>query len=159
MSSVSPPESEAPTAGKAKQNPATALESKRYSFLVEGTMPVLDFDITGGKSNESAQQHHLSLELFNPLSGEAFEARFQKGRLEVDLDGSITYFSQSADSVSVSLFLGHSIIVTMDRKSGEVSVRTPSRIVKVERQTQKRNKKSSSASGTVTSDWVKLKLA
>src|SRR5579884_2759521 len=90
-----------------------------YFFLADGTMPVLDFEITQGKAPKNSeeapapQSEHLTLELYNPLSGEVFEAKFSKGRIEVDLDGTITYFSQSAERVSFSLFLGRSIIVTM----------------------------------------------
>jgi hypothetical protein len=116
--------------------------------MVEGTMPVLEFDITGGKERE-----HLHLELYNPLSNEIFEAKFAKGRIEVDKDGSITYFTTSTEQVNISLFLGRNLQISLS-KTGEVLIRSPSRIVSVEK-----DLKSSEQSGEVSSDSVRLKLA
>ncbi len=113
------------------------LESKNYNFLVPGTMPVLEFDITSqrnAKQNEIVSgkgSQHLRLEIYNPLAGEVFEAKFPKGRIEVDNDGSITYFTTSTDSVNLSVFLGRNLILTI-RKDGSVSIRTPSRIVSLQ---------------------------
>lgn len=111
-------------------------------------MPVLEFELVAGKDKED-----LHLELYNPLSNEVFEAKFGKGRIEVDRDGSITYFTRNADKVSVSLFLGRNLSITLD-KEGEVSIRTPSRILSVENDIQSKEK-----SETVTSDSIKLKIA
>lgn len=124
------------------------LESRKYEFVVNGTMPVLEFELVAGKDKED-----LHLELYNPLSNEVFEAKFGKGRIEVDRDGSITYFTRNADKVSVSLFLGRNLSITLD-KEGEVSIRTPSRILSVENDIQSKEK-----SETVTSDSIKLKIA
>lgn len=124
------------------------LESKKYDFTVNGTMPVLEFEIKGG-----AEKEHLHLELYNPLSNEIFEAKFAKGRIEVDKDGSITYFTTSTDHVNFSLFLGRNLQISMD-KSGEVVIRTPSKIVSVEQDLKSRR-----TSDEVTSDSVRLKLA
>ena len=124
-----------------------SLESKKYEFMVEGTMPVLEFDITGGKERE-----HLHLELYNPLSNEIFEAKFEKGRIEVDKDGSITYFTTSTDHVNFSLFLGRNLQISLD-KTGEVVIRSPSKIVSVEKDLKSRNE-----SDEVTSDSIRLKL-
>ncbi len=110
-------------------------------------MPVLEFEITGGKEKE-----HLHLELYNPLSNEIFEAKFAKGRIEVDKDGSITYFTTSTDQVNMSLFLGRNLQISMS-KSGDVVIRTPSKILSVEQ-----DLKSRKPSEEVTSDSIRLKL-
>lgn len=123
------------------------LESKKYEFVVNGTMPVLEFDITGG-----AEREHLRIELYNPMVNEIFEAKFAKGRIEVDKDGSITYFTTSTDHVNLSLFLGRNIQVSMDM-SGEVTIRSPSKIVSIEQ-----DLKSRQPSEEVTSDSIRLKL-
>ncbi|MDG6921805.1 MAG: hypothetical protein JRN67_00755 [Nitrososphaerota archaeon] len=125
------------------------LESKKYSYLVDGTLPVLDFEITSGQAD--VERQHLTIELYNPLSGEVFEAKYAKGRIEVDKDGSLTYFSTSAESVNFSLFMGHNLLVSVTRK-GEVLIRTPSRIVKVEKDIR------SPKSKEVRSDSVRLQL-
>jgi hypothetical protein len=111
-------------------------------------MPVLEFELLGGKEKED-----LHLELYNPLSNEIFEAKFGKGRIELDRDGSITYFTRSTDHVSVSLFLGRNVNITLG-KDGDVLIRTPSRIVSVEKEIQ-----SGKDSEIATSDSVRLKLA
>jgi hypothetical protein len=158
---------------KTNENQRQPLESKKYFFLADGTMPVLDFEITQGKAPKNSeeapapQSEHLTLELYNPLSGEVFEAKFSKGRIEVDLDGTITYFSQSAERVSFSLFLGRSIIVTMDKKSGEVLIKSPSKIVSIEREgttekkggERRRRVEKAGRPSEVVSDTLKLKLA
>ena len=107
------------------KNPRQKLESKKYEFLVNGTMPVLDFDNTTGATDDNDKdEQKLTLELYNPLAGEVFEAKFNTGRVEVDKDGSITYFTTKADQVNFSLFLGRNITISMN-KSGEVLIKTP----------------------------------
>jgi len=133
------------------------LESRKYNYLVEGTMPVLEFDITSGKAtNENENKQHLTLELYNPLSGALFEAKFSKGRLEVDSDGSITYFSTKADSVNLSLFLRHNITVSMNKKTGEVLIKSPSKMVSLEPEIRSASRKKSSTE--VTTDAIKFRL-
>ncbi|MHB1867659.1 MAG: hypothetical protein ACYCPP_01790 [Nitrososphaerales archaeon] len=124
-----------------------SLESKKYEFTVDGSMPTLEFEITAGKERE-----HLHLELYNPLSNEIFEAKFAKGRIEVDKDGSVTYFSTSTDQVNVSLFLGRNLQISL-KKSGEVVVRSPSKIVSIESDIKSQEK-----SGEVTSDTISFNL-
>lgn len=126
---------------------AQALESKKYDFVVNGTMPVLEFDIKGGSEKE-----HLRIELYNPMVNEIFEAKFAKGRIEVDKDGSITYFTTSTDHVNFSLFLGRNLQISMD-KSGQVVIRSPSKILSVEHEFKSRE-----SSEEVTSDSISLKL-
>jgi hypothetical protein len=111
-------------------------------------MPVLEFELTAGKEKED-----LHLELYNPLSNEIFEAKFHKGRIEVDRDGSITYFSRENHHVNVSLFLGRNLTISLG-KEGDVVIRTPSKIVSVEQDIQSANRTEG-----VTSDSIKLKLA
>ncbi len=55
-----------------------SLESRKYEFVVNGTMPVLEFELAGGKEKED-----LHLELYNPLSNEIFEAKFGRGRISL----------------------------------------------------------------------------
>ena len=110
-------------------------------------MPILEFEITGGKERE-----HLHLELYNPLSNEIFEAKFAKGRIEVDKDGSITYFTTSTDQVNLSLFLGRNLQISLSKK-GEVVIRSPSKIVSIESDI-----KSNDQSTEVTSDTIRFKL-
>lgn len=129
----------------------TRLESKKYNYLVDGTLPVLDFEITSGRADKETQ--HLTVELYNPLSGEVFEAKYAKGRIEVDKDGSITYFSANADRINFSLFLGHNLIISVSR-GGEVLIKTPSKIVKVEQDIKSSKKKTQE----VTSDSITLRL-
>ena len=124
-----------------------SLESKKYEFTVDGSMPTLEFEITAGKERE-----HLHLELYNPLSNEIFEAKFAKGRIEVDKDGSVTYFSTSTDQVNVSLFLGRNLQISL-KKSGEVVVRSPSKIVSIESDIKSQEK-----NGEVTSDTISFNL-
>ncbi len=136
-------------------NPKQKLESKKYEFFVNGTMPVLDFDITTGAtdSNEKDEQK-LTLELYNPLAGEIFEAKFNTGRVEVDKDGSITYFTTKVDHVNFSLFLGRNITISMN-KSGEVLIKTPSKIKWIEEDIKSKNRMKN---GEVTSDSIRLLL-
>ena len=129
----------------------TRLESRKYNYLVDGTLPVLDFEITSGRADKETQ--HLTVELYNPLSGEVFEAKYPKGRIEVDKDGSITYFSANSDRINFSLFIGHNVLVSVSR-TGEVLIKTPSKIVKVEQDIKSSNKKTRE----VTSDSITLKL-
>ncbi len=116
------------------------LESRQYNFLVDGTMPVLNFELTSGgrkapegmsKVNQIEKQS-LRLELYAPISGEVFEARTQMGRIEVDNDGTVTYFSNANEPLTFSLFLGKSISFTFNKKTGELLIRTPSKITSIE---------------------------
>jgi hypothetical protein len=111
-----------------------ALESRTYNFLVPGTMPVLEFEITSGKIDHahggppsSSGGSNLHLEIYNPTAGEVFEAKFPKGRIEVDNDGSVAYFSRNAERVTLSIFLGRSVSLTID-KEGLVIIKSPSKI-------------------------------
>lgn len=110
------------------------LESKKYHFIADGTMPVLDFDIRSGKvpDPESQKQERLTLELYHPMSGEIFEAKFSKGRIEVDRDGSVTYFTTSQNHANFSIFLERNISISID-KSGEVKIKTPSKILSIQK--------------------------
>jgi hypothetical protein len=108
-------------------------------------MPILEFDVASGKDGDAqVQQHvaesHLRLEIYNPLSGEVFEAKFPNGRIEIDIDGSITYFSTSSESVNVSLFLGHNLQLSL-HKDGRLTIRSPSKIVPIGRKTGHLSKK------------------
>jgi hypothetical protein len=135
---------------------ARALESKRYHFIADGTMPVLDFEIKTGKTTDSVpEDERLTLEIYHPMSGEVFEAKFNKGRIEVDRDGSVTYFTTKADHASFSIFLERNVSISIDR-SGEVEIRSPSRILSVQRKKKVRDKGSDSS--VVGSDSVFLKL-
>ena len=122
------------------------LESKKYEFVVNGTMPVLEFQLNAGKERED-----LHLELYNPLSHEIFEAKFGRGRIELDRDGSLTYFSQKADLVNVSLFVGKNVQIVLTR-DGELTIRTPSKVLSVEQNLESRTKDGP------TSDIIKMKL-
>jgi hypothetical protein len=145
---------------KIPEEPVQRLKSRKYNFLVEGSMPILNFEITSGGKEAPidvggagrAQSQKLTLELYAPVSGEIFEARTPKGRIEVDTDGTVTYFSQTLDAVSFSLFVGKSIIVTMSKKTGEVSIKTPSKIVSIE------DHRASKSPSSPTTDEVKLVL-
>ena len=125
-------------------------------------MPVLNFEITsGGKlapegmpELNKVQRQNLTIELHAPISGEIFEARTPKGRIEVDNDGTVTYFSQNPESLSFSLFLGKNITVTMSRKTGEVVLKTPSKILSIEDNRESKMKKRNS----VFTDSIKLQL-
>ena len=116
------------------------LESKQYNFLVDGTMPVLNFELTSGgrKAHEGMsrinqiERQNLRLELYTPISGEVFEAKTQMGRLEVDNDGTVTYFSNATEKLTFSLFLGKSITFTFNKKTNELLIRTPSKITRIE---------------------------
>lgn len=123
-----------------RSGPYERLESKQYNFLVDGTMPVLNFELTSGGRKaldgmaeiNRVEKQSLRLELYAPISGEVFEARTRMGRLEVDNDGTVTYFSNAAESLSFSLFLGKSVTVSFNRKTNELRIRTPSKIKSIE---------------------------
>jgi hypothetical protein len=141
------------------------LESKQYNFLVDGTMPVLNFEITSGgrkapegmsKINQIERQN-LRLELYAPISGEVFEARTEMGRLEVDNDGTVTYFSNKAEPLTFSLFLGKSVTFTFNKKTGELLIRTPSKITSIQDNRMSTRKKKKDRSEPIT-DEVKLIL-
>lgn len=134
------------TLAKLSSDILTKLESKKYEFAVNGTMPVLEFQLNADKQRED-----LHLELYNPLSNEIFEAKFAKGRIELDRDGSLTYFSQKADHVNVSLFVGKNIQILLTRE-GELTIKTPSKILSVEQDLESRTKEGP------TSDRIKLRL-
>jgi hypothetical protein len=114
-------------------NPERArMESKKYFFLVEDAMPILNFELVSGKSAESfAQKQNLTIEIHSPISGEIFEARTPKGRIEVDNDGTITCFS-TGDTFVFSAFLGRNLAVSMNKRTGEVILRTPSKIKEIQ---------------------------
>lgn len=132
-----------------------ALESKRYRFLVNGTMPVLDFQITtGSREAKDEKKQRLILELYNPLASEVFEAKFDTGRVEVDIDGSITYFTTKIDHVNFSLFLGRYLSISM-KKSGEVLIKTPSTIKSIEKKIKSKNHRKKEEA---TYDSLKLQL-
>ena len=144
------------------EEPPQRLESKKYHFIVEGTMPIMNFEISstareakGAQDKSGIQKQNLTIELYAPISGEIFEARTPKGRIEVDNDGTVTYFCQSPESVSFSLFLGKSITLTMSKKTGEVLIKTPAKISAIEdlRESTKKRKATD-----VTSDSLRLKL-
>lgn len=131
---------------------AQPLESKKYYFVADGTMPVLDFKMKGGKV--ASEEESLSLELYHPMSGEVFEARFGNGRIEVDRDGSVTYFTRSLDHTRISIFLERNISVTVE-KSGRVEIKSPSKILSVEK---KDFAQENSDPSVVGSDSVILRL-
>jgi hypothetical protein len=141
------------------------LESKQYNFLVDGTMPVLNFELTSGGRKapdgiaevNRVEKQSLRLELYAPISGEVFEARTRMGRLEVDNDGTVTYFSNAAESLSFSLFVGKSITVTFNRKTNELLVRTPSKIKSIE-DTRARSERGRRDRQEPTSDEVRMIL-
>jgi hypothetical protein len=137
------------------------LESKQYNFLVDGTMPILNFELTSGgrKAPEGIaeinklEKQTLRLELYAPISGEVFEARTKMGRLEVDNDGTVTYFSNASERLSFSIFLGKSISVSFNRKTNELLIRTPSKIKSIEDRRAK-----TTNSEQPTSDEVRMVL-
>lgn len=114
-------------------------------------MPVLEFQMKSGKL-ETKEEEHLTLELYHPMSGEVFEAKFGRGRIEVDRDGSVTYFTRSVDHARFSIFLERNITISVD-SSGCVEVSSPSRILSVERKRFEAEK-----SDIVGSDSVTLRL-
>lgn len=117
----------------------TPLGSRIYRFRVDGTRPVLQLELSSGDRGRAAGEapEKLTLELHTPMSGEVFEARTSKGRLEVDRDGRVMYFCQAPDSVGFTLFLGRSVVVSMSRESGEVTIRSPSKMLSVERESER----------------------
>lgn len=132
------PDRSVPPSGQLPQD-SQPLETRAYRFSVEGTRPVLQFDISSGKADDGshAKPERLTIELHTPMSGEVFEAKTQVGRIEVDRDGRVMYFCQSGESVGFTLFLGRSVVVTMARKTGEVLIQSPSRILSVEHEPSK----------------------
>jgi hypothetical protein len=113
------------------------LGTQTYRFSVNGTRPVLQFDISSETQVKGTKEgvERLTIELHTPLSGEVFEAKTSVGRIEVDRDGKVMYFSRAADSVTFTLFLERSVVVTL-RKSGEVVIQTPGKILSVDREVQ-----------------------
>ena len=73
------------------------------------------------------------------MSGEVFEAKYNKGRIEVDKDGSVTYFTTTLDHASFSMFLKRNVTVSLD-SSGRIVIKSPSRILSVEKNLQSRKK-------------------
>jgi len=116
-------------------------------------MPVLDIEIKSGKLALADKDERLTLELYHPMSGEVFEAKFKRGRIEVDKDGSITYFTRDSPSVNFSIFLKRNLSVSMT-DSGQVVIRSPSKILSV---VQKKNSRKGTGEN-VTSDMVTLQL-
>jgi hypothetical protein len=151
-----------------EQVPQQRLESKQYNFLVEGAMPVLNFELTSGgrKAPEGMGQlnqierQNLRLELYAPISGEVFEARTQMGRLEVDNDGTVTYFSNASERLSFSLFMSKSVTVTFNKKTSELTIRTPSSITSIQdnRMSTKLKKKKKRAGNDPITDELKMTL-
>jgi hypothetical protein len=120
-------------------------------------MPVLDIEIKSGKMEQTKPgegEDHLTVELYHPMSGEIFEAKFKKGRIEVDKDGTVTYFTREATAVNFSLFLKRNLSVSLS-ESGQVVIKSPSKILSVS-QLEKPQKTKKSAN--VTSDSVTLQL-
>ena len=120
-------------------------------------MPVLDIEIKSGKIAQPSQvdtEDRLTLELYHPMSGEIFEAKFRKGRIEVDKDGSVTYFTREAASMNFSLFLKRNLSISMN-EAGQVIIKSPSKILSV---TQPEKAKKKKSDGNVTSDYVTLQL-
>ncbi len=140
------------------------LESKEYNFFVDGTMPVLNFELSSGgrrgpeglKEINKVERQSLRLELYAPISGEVFEARTKMGRIEVDNDGALTYFSNAAERLTISLFLGKSMTFTFNRKTNELLIKTPSKIAKIadNRMTERIDK----LTNEPTSDELRLTL-
>lgn len=123
------------------------LDSKKYYFLVEDTMPILNFELV----SKGQEKQSLTLELHAPLSGEIFEARTPKGRIEVDSDGTISCFS-TGESFTFSAFLGRNLSVTMNKATGEVILRTPCKIKSIE------DKRTSVSTSEPFTDEVRLTL-
>jgi hypothetical protein len=147
-----------PKPGPSDQPVPSNLDTQSYRFSVDGTRPVLEFTISAGKAvgAEGIPPEKLTIEIHTPVSGEVFEAKTSKGRIEVDRDGRVMYFSQAPDSVGFTLFLGHSLVVTMTREGGEVLIETPSRIASVQ---QERRKGGSGGLGSAAgTDSIRLKL-
>jgi hypothetical protein len=107
------------------------LKSQTYRFRVDGTRPVLQFDITSGEGSKETPEK-LVIELHSPLSGEVFEAKTIAGRIEVDRDGRVMYFCQKGEDIGFTLFVGRSVTVTLSRSTGEVILKSPSKILSVE---------------------------
>jgi len=130
------------------------LESRKYQFVADGTMPVLDLDIKSGKIGSTGEDdQRLIIEIYHPMSGEVFEAKYSKGRIEVDKDGSVTYFTTKSDHASFSIFLKRNVSVSVD-SSGKIVIKSPSRILSVEKDLQSRKK----SRAIVESDSVTLQL-
>jgi hypothetical protein len=109
----------------------TRLDNREYNFVVEDRLPKLNFRILQStkKSGKGGQiEQKLSIEIYSPLSGEIFEASYDNSRIEVDRDGTITYFVRKREKVSFSLFLNRSIIVEFDDKGNTLLLKTPAKI-------------------------------
>lgn len=119
---------------KAPDDQPQPLKSQTYRFKVEGTRPILQFDVSSGERSEpGVAPEKLVIELHSPLSGEIFEARTPIGRLEVDRDGRVMYFCLKGEEVGFTLFVGRAISVTLSRSTGEAVIESPSKIVSLER--------------------------
>ena len=130
------------------------LQSRKYQFVADGTMPVLDFDIKSGKvGSTNTDDQRLRIEIYHPMSGEVFEAKYDKGRIEVDKDGSVTYFTTTLSHASFSIFLKRNVSVSVD-ESGKVVIKTPSRVLSVEKNLHSKKK----SNAIVESDSVTLQL-
>ncbi len=155
------------TAPSEPKEPSQLLESKKYRFVVNGTMPILEFDITSGsgekvsreedREQQSSGKQSLTVEIYNPLSGELFEAKFPRGRIEVDSDGAITYFSSNSATVNLSLFLGRNITVDMDKKTGEVLIKSPSKITLLDQEKKQAKRRRQAVTGVIT-DSLRFRL-
>ncbi len=130
-------------------------------------MPVLNFELTSGgrkapegmSSINQIEKQNLRIELYAPISGEVFEAKTKMGRLEVDNDGAITYFSTVAKRLNLSLFVGKSINFTFDKEKNQLLIRTPSKIATIEDHRMSRNRKTKrKASNEPLSDELVLTL-
>ena len=143
------------------------LDSKQYNFIVDGTMPILNFELSSGGRKAPAgmapinqiERQTLRLELYAPISGEVFEARTQMGRLEVDNDGTVTYFSNAAEQLSFSLFMSKSLTFTFNKKTNELLIRTPSKIVSIQDDRMSKSIKGKKACNEQPlTDQIRLKL-
>lgn len=110
------------------------LETRTYTFSVEGTRPILELLISGGAEGAGTPPEKLTFEVHSPLSGEIFEAKTRNGRIEVDRDGRVVYFSRGPESVGFTLFLGRTLVVTMSKEGSKVRIETPSKILKMARE-------------------------
>ena len=119
---------------------------------------MLEFEVSSGTFNDpQSEKSHLRLEIYNPLSGEVFEAKFPKGRVEVDNDGSLAYFSTNTERINMSLFLGYNLQITF-HKDGRFSIRSPSKIKSVRKEKIGARKKKASGKEEVISDTRSFKL-
>lgn len=149
-----------PPTQKDEELKGQSLESRKYQFIADGTMPVLDFEIKSGKvahGGTDGQSEHLTLELYHPMSGEVFEAKFGKGRIEVDRDGSVTYFTRTLDHARLSIFLERNLTILID-KSGNVEISSPSKILGVKKKKMESPKRKKAEQAVVKSDSLTFRL-